>query len=230
MKAFASLILILMAAPVAAFGSSPAETSAKAMEGYRLFSRDSLPDDRGKGYSMMLDAAWEGDPKAANNVGWILQHGLNGPVDLQGALRWYERAADQKLPAAALNYADLILQTPDVLGGNPPDRERLAKACMLAGSALAMGRGLPYDYRKGEELIFRAALLGDESAALTIAQQLEMYPDSFSYLPLEKMVEQCDSILPPDKKNRPAGVAPAEFAQSLLTPQFWYARAQRVLF
>ena len=210
--------------PGAACAADPAETAARALEGYALFVRDSLPDDRDRGYAMMLDAAWEGDAKAANNVGWIMQQGLHGVKDPKGALRWYERAADQGLPAAALNYADLILSDPSVLDGSLPDRARLAHAAMLAGSALAMGRGLPYDYRKGEALILRAALLGDETAALTVAQQLEMYPDSFSYLPLEEIVAQCDSLLPEEERNLPAGMSPAAFADLMLTPAFWYGR------
>lgn len=207
--------------------ASPEEVAQSAMEGYRLFTRDSLPDDRKTGYEMMLAAAWEGDAKAANNVGWLLQNGEFVDKDLKGALRWYERAADQGLPAAALNYMDLILNSGDeVLAGNLPDRSRLASASMLAGMALAMGRGLPYDPRRGEELILRAALFGDEKAAVTVAQQLEMYPDSFSYLPLGKIAEQCDSLLAPEFRNIPGDTTAVEFADLMLTPYFWYARAE----
>lgn len=222
MKAHVTLILSLaLLSGLTASGVNPAGISEKAMEGFRLFLRDSLPDDRSKGYAMMAEAAWEGDPKGANNLGWILQHGLNGRTDLPGALRWYERAAEQGLPAAALNYVDLVTTHPEALEGKLPDRHRLAKAAMLAGSALAMGRGLPYDYRKGEELIFMAGLLGDEKAAITIAQQLEMYPDSFSYLPIEKIVETCGALFPDGGGNIPEGVDRA----TLLTPGFWYSKA-----
>lgn len=225
MKLIVTIVLILQSFLLSiAYAVSPAEISARAMEGYRLFLRDSLPEDRSKGYALMLDAAWEGDAKAANNVGWILQHGLNGDTDLSAALRWYERAADQGLPAAALNYADLLMSCPDACGDSLPDSRRLAKAAMLAGSALAMGRGLPYDYRKGEELMLKAGLLGDENAALTIAQQLDMYPDSFSYLPVDEILCQCDSLLPTGSRNLPPGMLPKEFAKQLLTPAFWYER------
>lgn len=210
---------------MAAFGATPEEVAQSAMEGYRIFTRDSLPDDRKNGYELMLSAAWEGDAKAANNIGWLLQHGEFVGKDLKGAFRWYERAADQGLPAAALNYIDLILNnTDEVLEGGLPDRRRMASASMLAGTALAMGRGLPYDSRRGEELILRAALLGDEKAAMTVAQQLEMYPDSFSYLPLEKITEQCDSLLAPEYRNLPEGMSPSEFADLMLTPGYWYER------
>lgn len=225
MKLIVTLVLMLQSLLLAvASAATPAEISEMAMEGYRLFVRDSLPDDRSKGYAIMLDAAWEGDAKAANNIGWILQKGLNGTVDIPGALRWYERAADQGLPAAALNYAELIFSRPDSLVEPPRDIRRLAKAAMLAGTALAMGRGLPYDYRKGEELIFKAALLGDEDAALTIAQQLEMYPDSFSYLPIEELVRQCDALLPIDSRNLSQNTDPQSFVNLLLTPSYWYSR------
>lgn len=213
---------------LSALSATPEEVALSAMEGYRLFTRDSLPDDRKNGYEMMLSAAWEGDAKAANNIGWLLQNGLYADKDLKGAFRWYERAADQGLPAAALNYVDLILNdSTDFLQSDLPDRERMANAAMLAGTALSMGRGLPYDPRRGEELILIAALFGNEKGALTVAQQLEMYPDSFSYLPLEKIVEQCDSLLAPQNRNRPEGMSVADFADLILTPQFWYSRAKK---
>lgn len=225
MKLIVTLFLILQSFLLSmAYSASPAEISERAMEGYRLFLRDSLPDDRSKGYALMLDAAWEGDAKAANNVGWILQYGLNGNIDLKAAFRWYERAADQGLPAAALNYVDLLMSHPAVCGDSLPDSHRLAEAAMLAGSALASGRGLPYDYRRGEVLILKAGLLGDETATLTIAQQLEMYPDSFSYLEIEDILHQCDSLLPAECRNLPPDMMPEEFVKLLLTPAFWYER------
>lgn len=196
-----------------------------AMEGYRLFTRDSLPDDRERGYALMLDAAWEGDAKAANNVGWLMEQGIYTEKDIPGALRWYERAADQGLPAAALNYVGIIFHHPEALEGRSADTERIANAAMLAGKALAMGRGLHYDYRQGEDLIVRAGLLGNKEAAETIAQQLEMYPDSFSYLPLEKIAEECDALLPDAKKNLKK-CSPTEFTDMMLTPRFWYALAK----
>lgn len=206
-----------------AYAATPEEVAQSAMEGYRMFTRDSLPEDREKGYELMLEAAWEGDAKAANNIGWLFEHGDYVEKDLKRAFRWYERASDQGLPAAALNYIDLILNNADeVLGGSLPDRKRLASASMLAGTAMAMGRGLPYDPRRGEELILRAALFGDEKAAITVAQQLEMYPDSFMYLPLEKIAEQCDSLLAPEHRNIPEGMSLAEFADLMLTPEYWY--------
>lgn len=192
-----------------------------SMEGYRLFTRDSLPDDRERGYAMMLDAAWEGDAKAANNVGWLMEQGIYVEKNLPGALRWYERAADQGLPAAALNYVGIVFHHPEALEGKPADIERVANAALVAGKALAMGRGLHYDYRQGEDLLLRAGLLGNEEAATTIAQQLEMYPDSFSYLPLEEIAAECDALLPPGKKLL-TGRSPAELADLMLTPGFWY--------
>ena len=217
-----ALVIIL---PNISRAASPEEVAASAMEGYGLFMRDSLPDDRQKGYDLMLSAAWEGDAKAANNVGWLLQHGELVEKDLKGAFRWYERAADQGLPVAALNYMELILNNADeVLGGKLPDKERMAKASALAGTAMLMGRGLPYDSKRGEDLLLRAALFGDEQAMMTVAQQLEMYPDSFSYLPLEEIAEQCDSLLPECDKNIPEGMPLSEFADHMLSPTFWYSR------
>ena len=208
-----------------AYAATPQEVAEEAMEGYTLFMRDSLPDDRQRGYDMMLSAAWEGDAKAANNIGWLLQNGDFVEKDLKGAFRWYERAADQGLPVASLNYMDLILNHSDeVLGDRLPDRDRMAKASALAGTAMLMGRGLPYDSKRGEDLLLRAALFGDEKAAMTIAQQLEMYPDSFSYLPLEEIASQCDALLPECERNVPKDMPLAEFADRMLSPGFWYSR------
>ncbi len=228
MKGIIRIFMALaMAFPAIAFAASPEEVAEAAMEGYRLFSRDSLPDDRQKGYDLMLSAAWEGDAKAANNIGWLLQHGEFVEKDFAGAFRWYERAADQGLPAASLNYMELILNHPEeVLDGKLPDRERMAKASALAGTAMLMGRGLPYDSKRGEDLLLRAALFGDEKAAMTVAQQLEMYPDSFSYLPLEEIAKECDALLPEGERNVPEGMELAEFVDMMMTPGFWYERVK----
>lgn len=223
MKIIVSLLIAVAFASLS-HASTPREVAEKAMEGYRLFTRDSLPSDRAEGYAMMLDAAWEGDAKAANNIGWLMEQGIFVEKDLPGALRWYERAADQRLPAAALNYVGMVFKHPEALEGKSPDIKRVADAAFTAGSALAMGRGLHYDYRQGEDLMMRAALLGNEEAALTIAQQLEMYPDSFSYLALEKILQECDSLLPDSRRNLPSRAVPADFIENLLTPSFWYAR------
>lgn len=204
----------------AAFAAAPEEVAESAMEGYRLFMRDSLPDDREKGYALMLDAAWEGDAKAANNIGWLLQHGEYVERDTAAALRWYERAAVQGLPAAALNWIEMMESEPESLGGKLPDMSTLADAAYLAGSALSMGRGLHYDPRKGELLLLKAALWGNDKATLTVAQQLEMYPDSFSYLPLEDIVAQANTLLPPDRRIP----VTSDLPELLLSPSYWYER------
>lgn len=209
----------------ASYGSTPLEISEQAMDGYRLFTRDSLPTDRAEGYAIMLDAAWEGDAKAANNIGWLKEHGIFVEKDLPEALRWYERAADAGLPAAALNYVGMVFRHSEALEGKQTDVDRVAKAAMIAGSALAMGRGLPYDYRQGEELMLRAGLLGDKDAATTIAQQLEMYPDSFSYLPLEEIIRECDTLLPEGGKLLKDGENAGALAERMLTTEFWYGMA-----
>lgn len=226
MKVNRLMILLLVAVwQSTAFAATPQEVAEEAMAGYELFVRDSLPDDRQRGYDMMLSAAWEGDAKAANNIGWLMQHGEFVKKDIKGAFRWYERAADQGLPAAALNYIDLILtDRQEAMGDRLPDRESMAKAAMLAGTAMAMGRGLHYDPKRGEELILRAALFGDEKAMTTVAQQLEMYPDSFSYLPLEEIAAQCDALLAPEERNVPEGMSLAEFADQILSPAYWYGK------
>lgn len=220
------LILLSFGIGIVSFharAESPEDVAESAMEGYRLFMRDSLPDDRQKGYQIMLAAAWEGDAKAANNIGWLLQEGDFVEKDLSRAFQWFERASDQGLPAAALNYMEIIINHRDeVLAKRIPDRERMAKASTLAGTSMLMGRGLPYDSKRGEEMLLRGALFGDENAMMTVAQQLEMYPDSFSYLPLEEIAKECDNLLPEGEKNVPEGMGLAEFADHMLSPAFWY--------
>lgn len=230
MKYFSIFILGMLGALAPAFASAatPEEVAESGLEGYRLFVRDSLPDDRQRGYELMVEAAWEGDAKSANNIGWLLQHGVFVQKDVKGAFRWYERAADQGLPVGALNYMELLLNDKEeALGDRLPDRERISKAASLAGMSMLMGRGLPYDSKRGEDLLLRGALLGDEKAAVTVAQQLEMYPDSFSYLPLEEIASECEALLPSDAGNIPAGMSASEFADLMLTPQFWYDLVKR---
>lgn len=221
------LTLIMAFAALAGMAQHTPTASERGMEGYELFVRDSLPDDKDRGYALMLEAAWEGDAKSANNIGWLTLTGDHAKRDPQAALRWFERAADQGLPAGALNYMDLLMSGTLPQDTPLPSPERMAKAATLAGTALAMGRGLPYDYRRGEELIMAGALLGDESAALAIAQQLEMYPDSFSYLPLAEIVKKCDSLLPPELRSLKPGDDPDKFTETILTPEYWYARTSR---
>lgn len=191
------------------------------MEGYRLFMRDSLPDDRQRGYEMMTEAAWEGDAKAANNIGWLLQHGEYADQDARGAMRWYERSARQGLPVGALNWLEMLQSEPSVGIETLPDRDAIAEAAWLAGSAMAMGRGLPYDLRKGEILILKAALWGNKDARISVGQQLEMYPDSFSYLDLEKILKECNSLLPPEQRIA------MEPLPDLLDPAYWRAEGER---
>ena len=225
-------------APMFGEALSPAE---RGLEGFRLFSRDSLADDRQRGYEMMVEAAWEGDAKSANNVGWLMEHGVGVnseelivnseeclgwrlPRDVKGALRWYERAADQGLPVGALNYLELLLNNKEASEGGVPDSMRLARAATLVGKAMLMGRGLPYDAKRGEEMLLRGGLFGDSEAAETIAQQLEMYPDSFSYLPLESIAAECDALLPVEARNIREGMTESEFADLMMTAQYWYGR------
>lgn len=231
MKFFGIVFCGLLAAflPLWALAASPMEgaldAAARGQEGFRLFSRDSLPDDRERGYELMTEAAWEGDAKSANNVGWLLEHGEFADKDIKGALRWYERAAEQGLPVGALNYVELFLNSKEeTLDTGLHDWRRLGKAATLAGRAMLMGRGLPYDARKGEVMLLRGALLGDEGAAETIAQQLEIYPDSFSYLDLAGIAAECDSLLPEDERNIKDGLTAAELGELMLTPSFWYER------
>lgn len=230
MKAFWIVFCGLLAAflPLWTFAASPMEgaldAAARGQEGFRLFSRDSLPDDKERGYELMMEAAWEGDAKSANNVGWLLEHGEFAEKDMKGALRWYERAAEQGLPVAALNYVELFLNNKEALDTMMPDWIRLGKAATLAGRAMLMGRGLPYDARKGEVMLLRGALLGDKEASETIAQQLEIYPDSFSYLDLGGIAKECDSLLPEDERNIKDGMTAEEVAELMLTPAFWYER------
>lgn len=222
-----AVTLIMAFSALAVYAQEVRSASERGMEGYELFVRDSLPDDKEKGYALMLEAAWEGDAKSANNIGWLALTGDYGDRDARSALRWFERAADQGLPAGALNYIELLLSGTLPPGIPLPSAERMSKAALIAGTALAMGRGLPYDYRRGERLLLASALMGDEKAAMTIAQQLEMYPDSFSYLPLGEIVKECDSLLPQELRNLKSDDELSDLTDKILTPEYWYARIRQ---
>lgn len=73
--------------------------------------------------------------------------------------------------------------------------------------------------------MIRAGLLGDRNAATTIAQQLEMYPDSFSYLPLADIIRECDALLPARQRLQKDGEDIGTLAELLLTPEYWYGIA-----
>lgn len=199
------------------------EVADKAMEGFSLFVRDSLPDDRARGYDMMLEAAWEGDAKAANNVGWLMLQGDYVAKDEKGALRWFERSADQGLPAGALNYMDLLMSRPDLALRNLPVPDVLARASALVANAMLMGRGLPHDYRRGEEFLLMAALFGDERSAVTVAQQLEMYPDALSESELRDILSRCDALLPEERRYVGPNTDISRLLEDMMGAGFWYS-------
>ena len=76
--------------------------------GYRLYRGEGgLPRDPGKGISLIEKAALGGDPKAANNLGWLLLEGSGVEHDPAKAAFWLRQAAQAGLPTAAAMLADL---------------------------------------------------------------------------------------------------------------------------
>ena len=76
--------------------------------GYRHYRGEGgVPRDPRKGIALIEKAALGGDPKAANNLGWLLLEGSGVEHDPAKAAFWLRRAAEAGLPTAAAMLADL---------------------------------------------------------------------------------------------------------------------------
>lgn len=94
--------------------------------GYRYFGQS--PD------SMLMwieraATATPPDPKAFNNLGWLLSTGSGGVHrDMKKALYWYEKGAGAGVPTAMASLASLLLDSPDVPHDSVRARELLHDA------------------------------------------------------------------------------------------------------
>lgn len=90
----------------AAKGFSPAEN----YYGFLLYNgvKGYLEADPDSAVALIEKAADKGDPKAANNLGWLFLEGNGIAHDPEKAAAWFSKAASMGLPAAKAQLADLL--------------------------------------------------------------------------------------------------------------------------
>lgn len=119
--------------------------SLRAMELYAAAAHDGLPAAQNyygfvlirsgraaEGLELIERAARAGDPKACNNLGYLLTDGTLVERDFAKAAYWYERAAGAGLPVAMVGLAEMARQGQ----GAPADT---VKAVALYDAALGAG-------------------------------------------------------------------------------------------
>ncbi len=95
--------------------------------GYRYFD---LAPDTMLMWIQRAATAPEPDPKAFNNLGWLLSTGSGGVKrDMKKALYWYERGAEAGVPAAMTSLGELLLDNPEV------PKDSVLAASLLRGAA-----------------------------------------------------------------------------------------------
>ncbi len=121
-------------------------------------------------------AAASGEAQAMVLAGLLQERGLGGPVDMQAARTWYERAADLDDTDGMLGLARLAA---DSQAGLAPSDARgflrraqargAAGADLLLGQMLARGVGGPPDPAGARELLAPLADAGDSEAQIELA-------------------------------------------------------------
>lgn len=100
-----SMRIVRLYQEAANLGFSPAQNyyGFILFNGYGRF----LEADVDSALFWMGKAAENGDPKAANNIGWIYLKGIKRDKNVAEAIRWFELAADKGLPVAKAQLADI---------------------------------------------------------------------------------------------------------------------------
>ncbi len=153
------------------------------MYGYRLLTGEGISPDTVVGIGWIEGAAQQGDPRAANNMGWLLSSGIGVTPDTVQAADWYLRAAEAGLPAGAWNYVSLTDSRPDLM----PSDSVIAPLYLLLGDAFSRGQGLPYNYTESLKYYLRASLHGSKRAERIIDELLGQMPDALDALPLDSL-------------------------------------------
>lgn len=156
-------------------------------KGMRLLSGrysrgEGVERDLAQARALMEQSARRGDGAAQHVLAHDLLHGLNGPVDVAGSVRWYERAVAQKVDGAAFDLAAVYYHG----FGVTKDRARAhrlfrvgaaqgdARALRSAGLTLLHGEGCRRDLARAVGYLTRAAEKGERDAAFRLA---ELYGD-----------------------------------------------------
>jgi len=129
----------------------------------------------------LYQAARDGDPVAAFDLGNIYASGIDGPPDYATALRWFSRAAAQGLPDAQYNLA--VFYSKGYGAAKDPERalplfqaaagQGLADAQVALGLIYRDGLGVIRDYVKSVEWLTKAAGQGNPNAFALLAVAYE---------------------------------------------------------
>lgn len=129
----------------------------------------------------LYQAARDGDPEAAFDLGNIYAAGLDAPPDYEMAARWFSRAAAQGLADAQYNLA--VFYAKGYVGDHDPARalplfeaaaaQGLADAEVALGLMYRDGVAINRDYVKAWDLFLKAARQGDPVAYSLLAVSCE---------------------------------------------------------
>ncbi|MDE7108698.1 MAG: sel1 repeat family protein [Muribaculaceae bacterium] len=206
--------------------------------GFRYFRGEGVTQDVDSALYWLKLAAEEGDPGAANNLGYLYASGEYLERDYAKAREWFGKAAAAGLHTAEAQLADLyreglggeadttaaiVLYNKAVEGGLRDARLKLvsllrdaalkgdARAMAMLGEAYAKGDGVPYNHELATQYYLRAALKGDPSAALVIAELLDIFPDALT----------SDSMTAIIDEYAPEGISKSDLHSSA----YWYEAA-----
>lgn len=142
---------------------------------------DLPPSPKAPQFFSLYQAARDGDPEAAFDLGNIYAAGVDGPPDNDMAVRWFSRAAAQGLADAQYNlavfYAKGYVGNPDPARALPLFQAAAAQGLPDAQVALGLmhrdGVATARDYVKAWDLFTKAARQGDTIAYSLLAVSCE---------------------------------------------------------
>ncbi|HEV2609865.1 MAG TPA: tetratricopeptide repeat protein [Noviherbaspirillum sp.] len=129
--------------------------------------------------SIWMTAAQERHAACQNGIGWMYQHGVGIEADLQRALSWYLKAAEQGHPKAMFNTALCYdegwgtAQEDDASAAVWYERAAAAgypDAYLNLGLLYLYGYGVDQDLPKANQLFEQAARLGNSDAAYNLGR------------------------------------------------------------
>lgn len=186
----------------------------------QIYARgEGVAKDYNKAMTWLHKATDAGVPAAEVLLANLYAEGLGTKADTIKAAALYEKALSHGVREAEEAIISLMkekwraLPTDSALTlgikyfrGNAPlagvmliemaAKEDIPQAVALIGLAASRGRGRDYDRQLAEEMFLKAALLGEPSAAYIVAEQLDMFPDSYPDSILKSLSLPTDAILP----------------------------------
>lgn len=196
------------------------DPKAQGNIGYLLLNSKIVERDPRKASYWLERAANAGIATASSMLGDLYKTGEGVARDTLQAETRYCAAIDAGLADAAYKLADMLGEkwktlpdsiqygkavylythrAPDAalpifrrLGDNAADKSVKGKSLAMIGDAYTRGAGVAYDHDKSLEYYFRAASVGDPSAAFVIGELLEIFPDSLNGLTSDKDMHQAE--------------------------------------